>query len=90
MQRDKRYFLVSEQESNQRNRHRGGVESIAPAIEATRPYVPHPARTWYLSSTLTIEKHRHMVLLLAAATALAALPTKQNLPFKQKIGTFSA
>ena len=38
------YFLVAEQESNQRTQHRGGVESIAPAIEATRPYEPHPAR----------------------------------------------
>jgi len=52
------YFLVSEQESNQRSRHRGGIESIAPAIEAIRPYVPHPARTWFLHSTLTIEKRQ--------------------------------
>ena len=49
------YFLVSEQESTQRSRHRGGIESIAPAIEAIRPYVPHPARTWHLPSILTTE-----------------------------------
>ena len=40
------YFLVSEQESNQRSRHREGAELIAPAIKAALPYVPIPARTY--------------------------------------------
>ena len=31
------------QESNQRSWHRGGVVCLAPASQATRPYVPHPA-----------------------------------------------
>ena len=31
------------QESNQRSWHRGGVVCLAPAIQSTRPYVPHPA-----------------------------------------------
>ena len=87
---DRCYFLVYAQESNQRKRHRGGVETLAPAIAATRPYVPHPARTWLHFITLTTEKYRRMVLPMAAAAALAALPIAENLPFVQKIGKFSA
>ena len=40
---------------------------LAPAIQSTRPYVPHPAASPYLLSTLTTETIRRMVLLLAAA-----------------------
>ena len=36
------YFLVSEQESNQRSRHRRGAESLAPASEATLPISSTP------------------------------------------------
>ena len=45
-ERDKCYFLVSEQESNQRSRHRRGAEFCAPAQKAALSYVPLPARTW--------------------------------------------
>ena len=50
----------------------------------------HPARTWQLRSTLTTGAIKRMVLLLAAADALAALPMIAALNFMQKIGTFSA
>ena len=84
------YFLVAEQESTQRSQHRGGIESIAPAIEAIRPYVPHPARTRRLPSTLTTEKRETYGLADGVGSALAALPVWETRYFGQKIGTFSA
>ena len=48
------YFLVSEQESNQRNQHRRGVNAALPRVKYTLSYVPLPWRTWYLLCTLTI------------------------------------
>ena len=40
------YFLVAEQESNQRSRHRGGTEFVAPALKAVPPLCTPPARTY--------------------------------------------
>ena len=41
------YFSCFAKKSTKRRRHREGAELIAPAIKATLPYVPIPARTWY-------------------------------------------
>ena len=54
-----------------------------------RPLKNLPARTRLLPSTLTTLIFRYMVLLLAAAAALAALPKSTTPNFNQKIGTFS-
>jgi hypothetical protein len=37
------FFSCSCKKRTKRSRHRGGVVCLAPAIQATRPYVPHPA-----------------------------------------------
>ena len=48
------FFLVAEQE---RTKEVGIGEALSvalPRAKAALSYVPHPARTWYLPSTLTI------------------------------------
>ena len=48
--------------------------SALPRVQATPSYVPPPARTWHLPSTLTIENCLlRMALLLAACNTTAAL-----------------
>jgi hypothetical protein len=39
------YFLVAEQESNQRSQHREGVNVALPRAKYTLPYVPIPWRS---------------------------------------------
>ena len=103
-------FLVSEQERNQRNRHRGGaVRRFAPAPEPIRkgmiapgnhcierfaalcntlPYVPLPARTWHLRSTLTSLDYRFPGLSVAGAPLSLPCRFYPYSPCMAKIGTF--
>ena len=64
------YFLVSEQESNQRSRHRRGAEFCAPAQKAALSYVPLPARTCQLSAL-----YRTMITVLSSQPMAAAPQT---------------
>jgi len=107
---DRCHFLVSEQESNQRNRHRGGaVRRFAPAPEPIRkgmiapgnhcierfaalcntlPYVPLPARTWHLRSTLTSLDYRFSGRSVAGAPLSLPCRFYPYSPCMAKIGTF--
>ncbi|MBR5126101.1 MAG: hypothetical protein IKU68_05145, partial [Oscillospiraceae bacterium] len=46
------YFLVSEQESNQRNRLKAALSRLLPQSKPSALRI-HPARTWHPRSTLT-------------------------------------
>ena len=66
------------------------LSSVLPHGKPPSAMYPTRRATPQLPSTLTIENFRRIVLLLAAADALAALPMLNVPNFMQKIGTFSA
>ena len=79
------YFLVSEQESNQRSRHRRGAEFCAPAQKAALSYVPLPARTWHPSEHLNGQKSfSDCGLADSGGSALAALPIYYDFTLRAK------
>ena len=72
---DKCYFLVSEQESNQRSRHRGGANAALPRDKLHPPLRTPPARTIRWCITFSRRDGTEERLAVGGGSALAALPS---------------